>query len=54
MASGVGATDTLVTRVVRVEGDTIPAFTMADDQAELRIDGATMEAFDAFPSKMSV
>jgi hypothetical protein len=54
MASGVGATDTLVTRVVRVEGDTVPEFTMADDQTELGIDGATVEAFDAFRSKMSV
>jgi hypothetical protein len=52
--TSVGTTDTLVTRVARVEGDTSTEFTIAGDKVELGTDGATVGIKDTFPSKMSV
>jgi hypothetical protein len=51
--TSVGAIDTLVTRVARVEGNTVTDFTMAEDEFELETGGATVGTIAAFPSKMS-
>jgi hypothetical protein len=50
----VDATDTLVTRVVKMEGDTVTELMETNNEAELVSDGANVDASGTFSSKMSV
>jgi hypothetical protein len=55
VAYGVDATDVLVTRVVKVEGDTVTKLTeTTNDEAELVSGGANVDASGAFSSNRSV
>jgi hypothetical protein len=55
IASSVSAAVTLATRVAKVDGSIISELAMIDDEVELYNDGgATVDASDALPSKMSV